>query len=357
MKTKNVLLIVGAALALAAALYSCSNSDAKNEADKMASRSESAVSVRVQELRPAPFVDVLNVVGIIKAYDDVLLSPEEGGVVKEWKVERGQHVAKGEVLVVLKDEVARASYDAALAQYKMAQMNFEKQERVYSEQGISEMQFKNMEYNRDAAKAQADLMKARLEQMILRSPVDGILTEQLFDEGEFAPRALPIAHVVNVRRLKISAEVSERHAGDIALGTPVTLTFDAFPGDTTYGKISYVGAMVSSSNRTLPVEVVIPNPKMHIKPEMVAKVKLLRATKADALLVSEDIVQLVDRGRTIVYVENGGKAEERRLRLGGRQGNMVEVLEGLNSGDRIIVTGYQKLVNGTPVVVAQQPER
>ena len=86
---------------------------------------------------------------------------------------------------------------------------------------------------------------------------------------------------------------------------------------------------------------------------MVAKVRLLREIKSNAIVVSENMIQLVDRDRSIVYVENNGKAEERNLKLGGRQGKMVEVLEGLKSGDRLIVAGYQKLVNGTPVIVAQ----
>jgi membrane fusion protein (multidrug efflux system) len=99
------------------------------------------------------------------------------------------------------------------------------------------------------------------------------------------------------------------------------------------------------------VEVILSNPFRKLKPEMVAKVKLLREAKNNAILVSENIVQLVDRDRIIVYVEKGGKAEERRLKLGGRQGIMVEVLDGLKLGDHLIVTGYQKLVDGTVVAV------
>jgi membrane fusion protein (multidrug efflux system) len=86
---------------------------------------------------------------------------------------------------------------------------------------------------------------------------------------------------------------------------------------------------------------------------MVAKVNVLRETKSNALLVSENILQLVDRDRIIAYVENDGKAEERRLKLGGRQGIMVEVLEGLKAGDRLIVAGYQKIVTGSTVIVTQ----
>jgi membrane fusion protein (multidrug efflux system) len=117
--------------------------------------------------------------------------------------------------------------------------------------------------------------------------------------------------------------------------------------------VNFVGSTVSASNRTLQVEIVVSNPHQKIKPEMVAKVKLLRETKTNAILVSENIVQLVDRDRTIVFTENAGKAEERRVKLGGRQGILVEVLEGLQAGDHLIVTGYQKVVNGSPVIVTQ----
>jgi len=90
-----------------------------------------------------------------------------------------------------------------------------------------------------------------------------------------------------------------------------------------------------------------------LKSDMMAKVKLPRETKSNALLVSENIIQLVDRDRAIVYVEKDGKAEERRLKLGARQGNKIEVLEGLTTGDRIIIAGYQKCINGTPVVITR----
>jgi membrane fusion protein (multidrug efflux system) len=281
------------------------------------------------------------------------MSPEEGGVVKEWKAKKGQHVKKGDLVVVLKDEVIKAGYDAAEAQYKMAELNLEKQQKVFDEQGISELQYKNLQYGRDAAKANAELMKARWERTQLRSPFDGVVDNTIPNEGEFAPPGVPITRIVNTSMIKIQAEVPELYSGAIHFGTPAIVTFDAVPGDTLRGKVTFVSSTVSTANRSLMVEIILPNPLGKVKPEIVAKVTLLREIKSNALLVSENIVQLVDRDRTIVYVENGGKAEERRLKLGGRQGNMVEVLEGLNPGDHLIVSGYQKLVNGSPVIVTQ----
>ena len=164
---------------------------------------------------------------------------------------------------------------------------------------------------------------------------------------------MPVAHIVNTSIIKIQADVPELYSTSVLPGTEAIITFDALPGDTLKGKVGFVSSTVSSSNRALQVEIVLRNPRRHIKPEMVAKVKLLRQSKANAILVSENVIQLVDRDRSIVFVENGGKAEERRVRLGGRQGILVEVLEGLNAGDHLIVTGFQKVINGSPVIVTQ----
>ncbi len=327
---------------------SCGKSGADTNADKM-----QPVTVKIEILKPARLVDGIQVAGIVKASEDVNLTPEEGGVVKEWKAKKGETVRKGDLVCVLRDEVIKAGYDAAEAQYKMADLNFEKQQKVFDQQGISELQLKNLEYGRDAAKANADLMKARWERTQLRSPFDGTVDNTIPNEGDFAPPGVPVAHIVNTSIIKIQADVPELYSTSVLPGTEAIITFDALPGDTLKGKVGFVSSTVSSSNRALQVEIVLRNPRRHIKPEMVAKVKLLRQSKANAILVSENVIQLVDRDRSIVFVENGGKAEERRVRLGGRQGILVEVLEGLNAGDHLIVTGFQKVINGSPVIVTQ----
>ncbi len=330
------------------AISSCNKPKENNSEQKI-----HPVNIRIKILKSTQLSDAIQVAGTVKAYEDANLSPEEGGVVKEWKAKRGQHVKKGDLIVVLKDEVIKAGYDAAESQYNMAELNLGKQQKIFDEQGISELQLKNLEYSRDAAKANADLMKARWERTQIRSPFDGNLENTFPNEGEFAPPGVPIARIVNTTVIKIQAEIPELYSGTISVGTQTIVTFDAVPEVTLKGKLSFVSSTVSAVNRTLMVELITSNPSRKIKPEMVAKVKLLRETKSNAVLVSSNIVQLVDRDRSIVYVNNGGKAEERSLKLGGRQGNMVEVLEGLNPGDQLIVSGYQKLVNGTPVVVTQ----
>lgn len=329
-------------------LTACGKDENKNN-----NQAVQPVDVQIETVKPAKFTVSIQVSGSVKAYEDANLSPEEGGVIKEWKAKKGQHVKRGDVIAILNDDMIKAGYDAAEAQYKMADLNLEKQKEVYAQQGISELQFKNIQFTRDAAKANADLMRARWERTQIRSPFDGVVDNTFGNEGEFAPPGVPITRVVNMSQLKVQTEVPEIDAGSITVGSDAIISFDAIPDLTLKGKVSFIGSTLSPANRTLMVEVTLVSNHSKLKSDMMAKVKLPRETKSNALLVSENIIQLVDRDRAIVYVEKEGKAEERRLKLGARQGNKIDVLDGLKTGDHLIIAGYQKCINGTPVVVTR----
>lgn len=325
--------------------------DTSAEKNSNATTDQRAVPVSVVTLSAQPFVETLQLSGTVKAIDDITVSPEEGGIVEKWHANKGEFVRKGDVIISLKDDVAKASYDAAKAQYESAELTFQKQKTVFAEQAISEWQLRTAEYARDAAKAQADIMRARWERTQIKAPVSGLLDDRYVETGEMAPPAVPIARVVSINSVKIHINVPERYAGTIKRGTSLTLSVLAFPGDIFAGRISFVGAAISPDNRTFPVESVIPNRGLKLKPEMIAKVQLEQSATTGALLVDESAVQLVDRNRQIVYVAKNGKAEERTVTLGGRKANMVQILDGVKEGEEIVVRGQKELVNGQQITI------
>ncbi|MBI5472818.1 MAG: efflux RND transporter periplasmic adaptor subunit [Ignavibacteriae bacterium] len=343
-------LITLSAFLFALGLNGCGKSNSEQTPPNHGSKE---ITVRVKELATQSFSETLQLSGSIKAYDDILISPEEGGVVKSWNFEKGRHVTRGATLVVLNDDVAKASYDAALAQYKSSSLTYEKQQKVFSEQAVSEWQLKTTEYGRDAAKAQSDLMLARWERTRIKSPISGILDDRYADIGEMAAPGAPIARVVNITMVKVVINVPERHAASIKPGTSISLTVQAYPGKSFAGKVSYIGATINSDNRTFPIESVISNQGLLLKPEMIAKVKINLSTSKDALLIDEGIVQQVDRNKLVVYVEKNGVAQERVIRLGGRTDNQVEIVSGIKAGERLIVSGYRDVIDGQNVVVAK----
>ena len=310
------------------------------------------LNVKVETVQPSTFSETLQIAGVVKAYDDVMISAEEGGVIKEWMVEKGQRVKKGEVIAALKDDVLRPSYLAADAQYKMAEMNYQKQEKVFADQGISELQVKSAEFSRDAARAQAELARARWERSFIKSPVDGILDDHLVDAGEMTIPGVALARVVAIDRVRIQINVPERYLGSLTKGTPVTLFVIAYPGEVFSGRIAFVGSTVSPDNRTVMVECVIANPGGKLKPDMIAKSTIVQSVPRKALLVPEEIVQQVDEGKKIVYVADNGRAMQRTVTLGARADGKVEIVSGLTAGEKVIITGQDQLVDGQALSIA-----
>ncbi len=350
MKTRGSMFTVLGAGAIALALSACGDSQGADT--KKIAATARAVNVAIEVLQPTDFTESLQLAGVVKALEDVTISPEEGGTLRAWKAAKGQYVERGTVIALLDDAVIRAGYEAALAQYNTAELVYQKQQQVFAEQAISESQLKTSEYARDAARAQADLMKARLERTRIQAPISGIVDEHFADEGEMAPPGVPLARVVNLSTVKVLINVPERYAGRLIRGTPVQFTVLAFPGQTFRGNLSFIGSTVSPDNRTFAVEARLANPGGRLKPDMIARVSVSQESRKRALLIREELVQQVDRDRQIVYVEEGGKARERRLQTGGRSGNMVEVVQGLTFGERLITSGYQNLVDGQTVVIA-----
>jgi HlyD family secretion protein len=127
----------------------------------------------------------------------------------------------------------------------------------------------------------------------------------------------------------------------------------AYPGLTFTGRIGFVAAALSPDNKSFPVEMVIPNPGHRLKPEMVARVKIMQSLRRNAILINGDIIQQVDQGKYLVYVEKDGRAMERTIRIGAREGGLVEITDGLRPGDLLITMGHQSLVDGQRVSVVK----
>lgn len=353
MKRFNFLPLAVLSLAVAIAVTSCGNENAESDKNNGAERETPRVTVRVMELEKQPFEQVIDITGTVASEGDVLVPADEGGRVLSWLVPLGGRVRSGQVLVQLDSLLVRAGYDAARAQYRIAQTNFKKQERVYEEQGISELQLKTLEYQRDAARAQMEMARERLERTRVKSPIDGRLNAQLVEKGEMSVPGAPIAHVVNMQQIKLEAGIPERHAASFRVGDPVSFTVDAIAGEEFSGVITFVGAAVNRDNRTIPIEVRVRNAGGKLKPEMIASMTVKLRARENSIVVPEDYIIKSDLDEFIVYIEEDGIAKERKVKIGGTSRGDVLILDGLQPGDRLITFGQQNVADGQPVIVKQ----
>ncbi len=353
MKRFNILPLAALLLVATVAMTSCGNEKAESANNSGAEGEVPKVTVRVMEIEEQPFEQVIDITGTVASEGDVMVPADEGGRVLSWLVPLGGSVRSGQVLVQLDSVLLRAQYDAALAQYNIAQTNFEKQEKVYEEQGISELQLKTLQYQRDAAKAQMEMARERLDRTRVKSPIDGKLNARLVEAGEMSLPGAPIAHVVNTRQIKLEAGIPERYAASFRVGDPVSFTVDAIAGEEFSGIISFVGSAVNQDNRTIPVEARVANAGGKLKPDMIAAMTIRLRERENSIVVPEDYIIKSDLDEFVVYVEKDGVAKERAVTIGGTSRGDVLILDGLQPGDRLITFGQQNVSDGQPVIVKQ----
>ncbi len=350
MKRFIILPVTVLALSASAVLTSCG--DEKAESANMGDNAQTQkITVRVTEIQPSSFDEVIDITGAVASDGDVLVPADEGGRVLAWQVPLGARVRAGQVLAQLDSALLRSGFDAAQAQYNIAQTNYEKQKRVYEQQGISELQLKTLEYQRDAARAQRDLARERLERTRVKSPIAGTLNARMVEKGEMSIPGAPIAHVVNTDRLKLEAGIPERFAASFRVGDKVDFTVDAISATTFSGTISFVGAAVNKDNRTIPVEVRISGHGGKLKPDMIAEMAVTLGARENSIVIAEDFIIKNDKDVFVVYVEKDGIAHERQVTPGGSSRGRVLILDGLDVGERLITVGQQNVADGQPVIV------
>jgi RND family efflux transporter MFP subunit len=347
-----------AGLVVAAAVACGASEGASNAAAE--AESVRVVNVEIAVVGTEPFTDYLHATGEVEALYDVTLSAEELGRIAAFPVEKGRAVERGQVIAELDAGVLRAQADEARAAANLAREQFERQRQLWEVEKIgSEIAFLQARANAEAAAARLATLEARLDRTRIRTPVAGVFDTKFAEVGEMAMPGMPVARIVSTRQVKITAGVPERDALSVGRAEPVSVTFDAMPGQEFPGRISYVGARVDSVNRTVPIEVLLDNPAGRIKAGMVANVRVPRAQLKGAVVVPQQVVLRTEDGyEAFVVVEEGGRpvARSRDVTLGPSYGDRVVVRGGLAPGDRLVVVGQHQVNDGGLVRIVNRPD-
>ena len=291
------------------------NGSDTEEADSSAP-ARRVVRVETIEVQPTSFEDVVEVTGTVEADNDATLSAQTAGTVTSL-VERGRVVRAGQTVAQLDAGISRAavqqaeaSVQAAQAQLDLAQDNFDRQQPLYRDSIISAIEFENARAQLNQARAglgqsQAVLAQAREQFGNTRvvAPFTGSIEELYVERGEQVMPGAQIARIVSTDRVKITAGVPERYAGDIRLGTPVRVSFQAYGGEPRTGRITFIGSTVNPSNRTFPVEVELSNPERRFKPQMVAGLFIPRQQLSEVLVVPLNALVRDENGSSVFVVD------------------------------------------------------
>ncbi len=332
---------------VSAVFYSCGeNGNTKTENNKK------LTAVKVEDVKPQYFSENFNIVGVVKPYASAKISSEEGGLILSILKNKGDRVGAGQIVVRLKKDSESATYEQMVAQYELAKLSFEKQQQLYDENATSEIAYLTAKWQLEAAVKGLEVMKTHLSKGFIRSPISGVVEDKYMNKGEMSAPGVPILSIVDVSRVKISAGVPEKYVNEIKKGQEVKITVDVLPGVDLTGQISYIAPSLSTLSRTFEIEIVINNPNRILKPEMNATVEISKSEKNDAVVLQQDFI--IDSGdEKFVFVLEGDIAKKRLIEIGGRKGNTVLIINGLNIGDKLVNEGFQSISDGEKVQVVQ----
>lgn len=305
-------------------------------------------AVKIMEIVTEDFQENYSVVGIVKPFESAKVSSEEGGLITYQPFDKGSRVSKGQVVVRLRKDQDAAAFEQAFTQFELAQSNFERMEKLYNEQVTTEQDYTNAKFQLELAEDALDVLETRLSKSYVTSPISGIVDMKYLTKGEVCGPGTPILNIVEVSRVKISAGIPERFIGEVKKGSQVKITFSVYPGEEFSGTVNYVAPTLSAVNRTFEIEIVLNNRDGRLKPEMSANIEIVKSKVENAIVIPQDYI--VDIGNDkYVFVLDNDVAKKRILNLGGRDGNKVLILSGVNAGEKLIYEGFQPLADGDKV--------
>ena len=337
------------------AIAGCSDSTGSDK-DNSEQNEEPSVYVKTKPLQLVSFIDNIYVLGVAKAMYHSNISSDEGGRIEEFIKDKGSFLKKGDVILTMDNEVLKAGLDAAFAQYQRAESTYVRQEIVYNQQVTSELTYLNSKFERDAAKANYELIKARYDRTFVKAPFSGIIDEKFAEIGENVMPGFPIVSLVSMYKIKVVAGVPENYVNKVHKESKVKIVFKDLNNVQYESKVSYVGYTISKDNRTFPIEIILDNRDKKIKPELSAKIFIEEASYENVFVIPEETVTETDLG-SVVFVEKDGIAEMRVVEILSRSKNEIAVQKGLSEGENLVIVGFQNLVNGKKVTVINSDEK
>jgi membrane fusion protein (multidrug efflux system) len=300
-------------------------------------------------VKAAAFENELEVTGSIEANEAVNLQSEISGLVTSINFTEGSNVKKGTVLVRINDRDIQAQLQQVLTGQKLSQSNENRAKQLLAKGAISQEEYDTSLAELQSLNAQAQLVRAQLAKAIIRAPFDGKIGLRNISMGEYLTPNKIIASLSAVNPVKISFSVPEKYSGQIKVNSEVDFNTDGL-NQTYKGKVYAIEPAINAQTRTLSIKALAQNPKNDLLPGSFAKIRLTLNTMDNALLIPNEAIIPVLKGKTVFISENG-KAKQVPVESGTRTADRIVITSGLKAGDTVLTTGAMALKNDAAVKV------
>lgn len=352
-KDRKAAVTIALLLCCSVALIGCNDKVKPGTAEV---KRQTVTGVTLTEVHPVQVDEQYETSGTVKAKTISIIASRVMGTVTSIKVKEGDKVYAGQLLITVDDrdvaqrvKAAEKAVEAAKQNKSLMDITYQRYKNLHDEKAISQQEIDQIETQKKVAdieyeKAKAMLAEAQVNHGFTKitAPTSGVVTEKKIDLGSMVVPGIPILTVEDNSYFRIEANVDERLLRKLKIGLPVDVVIDSL-GQETKGRISEIVPAVDPMSRTFLIKVDLKMPLL--KTGMYAKI-LIPEGKKEAILIPQKVI--VEKGQLVgVYVvDNQGVITYRLIKAGKKYGDQVEVLSGLNDGEKIIVDGVEKALDG-----------
>lgn len=355
LRTLLVLIVLGLIVAgLGYLKYSQVQAEIAKFSQPMPPTAVSAVTVTPKRWQPT-----LSAAGSLRAVQGVMVNNEVAGQVNEILFESGDRVRAGEPLLKLDTAVDEADLAGLEATLKLARIQLGRNEKLLRNRAVSQGDVDEITAQLEQATAEVAAKKALIEKKTIRAPFDGQLGIRQVNLGQFLPAGSEIAALEALDPVFVDFALPERRLADLKVGQPVQVTVAAYPGQVFDGAIQAISPAVSTATRNIQMRALLANPRGLLRPGMFAKVATLLPEREAVLTLPREAITFNTYGDSVFIIEDGageqaGKlvVQRRQIETGAVRGDEVEIVRGLEAGDRVVSAGQVKLRNGVEVSIA-----
>jgi membrane fusion protein, multidrug efflux system len=307
-----------------------------------------AIPVAALIAQPVELEVVLRGSANLRARERVEVLPKQAGVVGRILVEEGAVVRAGQPLAALDDEEWRLQAQQAEARAQAARDASERGVALHAQGHLADQELERLRSEAAVAAADRDLARLRVRNSVIQAPIGGVVTHRFIERGQLVNSSTPAFTVADLSRLEADVGVPEREAGRVRTGQSARVRVEGV-GISVPGRVARVRPVVDPGSGTVLVTVEVePQSAMSLRPGQFVNVDIVTETLEERIALPRTAV-LVDGAVPRVFLVEDGRAVEREVALGTSQGDQVELRQGVNPGDTVVVVGQDNLRPGLPV--------
>ena len=302
-------------------------------------------------------VDDSQTVGSLRSRQSVVLRPEVSGRITALNFRDGERVRKGQLLVQFDDQLPRAQVQQSQAELSIATANHQRNQDLVAQNFISQRSVDESGANLQVAQAKLALARATAERLKIVAPFDAIAGIRVVNVGDYLKDGADIVNLEDLEAIYVDFRLPERFQTKLQRGQRASIDIDALPGRKFVAIVQAIDPLLDANGRSVGVRACIDNRQMQLRPGMFARVNTVFGEREKALVVPEEAIVPQGGKQFVLKLVPGAEADalvtqRTEVKVGVRRPGKVEILEGLNEGDRVVTAGQQRLQkDGTAVRV------